>query len=176
MQLLIIDDNIPFTTALATAMRTRGWDCDVAHNASQAIQLVQQQLTLTHVALDMKLGDESGLQLITPLLAANPQLHIVILTGYASIATTVAAMKLGAINYLAKPIRADELHLTLQSSNPVATVNIPIQASPPPPTKRVQWEHMQQVLRRCDGNVSEAARQLGLHRRSLQRMLAKHAP
>jgi two-component system response regulator RegA len=122
--------------------------------------------------LDLKLGEESGLALIPELLEIRPELRILLLTGYASIATAVEAIKRGAWDYLAKPVDADQVVQALRGGGHAdEEAAAPVFAAPP--LKRLEWEHIQRVLAECDGNISEAARRLGLHRRTLQRKLSK---
>jgi two-component system response regulator RegA len=124
------------------------------------------------VVLDLKLGADNGLALIPQLLAAAPGARILLLTGYASIATAVEAIKRGAHDYLAKPVDADAVVRALSEDDGDEEAALP-SADAPPPLRRLEWEHIQRVLTECDGNISEAARKLGLHRRTLQRKLAK---
>jgi two-component system response regulator RegA len=143
----------------------------VAHNAAQALAMARRE-NPTYAVVDLKLGTDSGLALIPQLLEAVPALRILLLTGYASIATAVEAIKRGAHDYLAKPVDADAVvrALTEEDLDDEASLQTP---DAPPPLKRLEWEHIQRVLTECEGNISEAARRLGLHRRTLQRKLAK---
>ena len=125
-----------------------------------------------HAVVDLRLGDGSGLDVVQALRAARPDCRVVVLTGYGNIATAVAAVKLGAVDYLAKPADADDIVSALTAEGA---------APPPPPDRpmsadRVRWEHIQRVYEQCNRNVSETARRLNMHRRTLQRILAKHAP
>lgn len=172
--LLIVDDDSVFTTVTARAMGARGFTCSVANNAAMALQLAAQQRP-AYCVLDLKLGEANGLKLIPELLQASPSMRIVLLTGYASIATAVEAIKRGAHDYLAKPTDADQIVRALGSEGPRlggdGTLPPP---DVPPPLKRLEWEHIQRILGETGGNISEAARRLGMHRRTLQRKLAKH--
>jgi len=169
---LLIDDDEVFSAVLARALRARGFDVDIASNGSDALA-VARNAEPDSAVLDLKLGAENGLALIPELLAARPGLRILLLTGYASIATAVEAIKRGAHDYLAKPVDADQVvHALLGGDEPVAAECTSAELHTPP-LKRLEWEHIQRVLAECDGNISEAARRLGLHRRTLQRKLAK---
>lgn len=171
---LIVDDDEVFATTLARGLERHGQQCVVAHDAATA--LAQALATKpAHVVLDMKLGAESGLSLLPELRSILPTARIQILTGFASIATAVRALKNGADDYLPKPVQVRQLlakaneSLATAPSEPTAEIDPPRPLSP----RRLEWEHIQRVLDECAGNISAAARQLGLHRRSLQRKLAK---
>jgi two-component system response regulator RegA len=168
-QWLLIDDDASFTVALARALSRRGHAVVTAQDAATALALAEQH-PLRQAVLDLKLGSESGLELIEPLLRRRPGLHIVVLTGYASIATAVEAIRRGAQNYLCKPVDAEAVLAAFrQNATPVDVAP----NSPRMSLRRLQWEHIQRVLNEHGGNVSAAARALGLHRRTLQRRLAK---
>jgi two-component system response regulator RegA len=169
-RVILIDDDTVFSAVLARALRARGFEVDTAADGADALQRVRESRPDSAV-LDLKLGAENGLALIPDLLAARPGLRILLLTGYASIATAVEAIKRGAHDYLAKPVDADQVVQALLGDG-----NREVGHAPPehaPPLKRLEWEHIQRVMAESDGNVSEAARRLGLHRRTLQRKLAK---
>lgn len=170
-RILLIDDDATFVHVLTRALTARGFEVVGALDGNQAIQLCEEQQPKFAV-LDLKLGAESGLDLIPRLLSARVGLRILLLTGYASIATAVEAIKRGAHDYLAKPVDADQVVQALlgNAAQHAATAVVP---DAPPPLKRLEWEHIQRVLAECDGNISEASRRLGLHRRTLQRKLAK---
>jgi len=171
-RLLIADDDQAFASVLERILAGEGFDCVVCHDATSALT-ESRRFRPTHVLLDMHLGQESGLQIIRPLRDLLPDCRIVLLTGFASIATAVEAIHLGASDYLLKPVDAATLVKTLTgSSDPVSKV---IDETPLTP-ERLEWEHLQQVLRANDGNISATARQLGMHRRTLQRKLQKKAP
>ncbi|MBS0591490.1 MAG: response regulator transcription factor [Proteobacteria bacterium] len=176
-RVLLIDDDDVFTRVLARALTGRGFEVAIAHDAAQARHLAQTT-PADFAVLDLKLGADNGLTLIPQLKVLRPKLRILLLTGYASIATAVEAIKRGADDYLAKPVDADAivnaLLATTPSHAPVAAQDDPALPHAPPPLKRLEWEHIQRVLTECEGNISEAARRLGLHRRTLQRKLAKH--
>ena len=167
--LLIIDDDVAFATVLARSLTRRGYAVRHAANPDAALGEVAAAVP-PHIILDLNLAGESGLRLLPALLARAPQARILVLTGYASIATAVEAVKLGAVNYLAKPAGVDDILNALGqvAANPEQDVT-----AQPMSLKRVSWEHLQRVLAEHDGNVSATARALNMHRRTLQRMLAK---
>ena len=164
--LLLIDDDEVFTRVLSRALTSRGFTVAVAHDAAGALALTRREHP-RYAVLDLKLGADNGLSLIPQLLAVAPQLRILLLTGYASIATAVEANKRGADNYLPKPVTAEALLRALNDEPAVEDIDTMT------PLSRLEWEHIQQALLTCDGNISAAARLLGMHRRSLQRKLAK---
>lgn len=166
---LVIDDDEAFREVLARALERRGFRAVAAADGDTALAAAQAHKPGCAV-LDLRLENDSGLTLIEPLMALNPAMRIVILTGYASIATAVHAIKLGAIQYLTKPADADEIIAAFGS--PEATVDIPVPAAPTP-LQHLEWEHIQKTLIACEGNISDAARKLGMHRRTLQRKLRK---
>lgn len=175
--LLLAEDDAVFARTLARALGRRGFEVAVASNAEQAL-LAAQRLCPRYAVVDLKLGDDNGLKLIPALCKAVPGVRILLLTGYASIATAVQAIKRGAHDYLAKPVDADTVvNALLQAggatdSRTVATAAPPL-LDTPMPLRRLQWEHIQRTLAACDGNISETARRLGMHRRTLQRRLLK---
>ena len=169
--LLIVDDDKPFLTRLARAMETRGYAVRTADNVADGIAAVMSEPPAFAV-IDMRLNDGNGLDVITRLKEKRPDARGVVLTGYGNIATAVTAVKLGAYDYLAKPADADEIHAALmaQPDHRPAPPDNPMSAD------RVRWEHIQRVYELCGRNVSETARRLNMHRRTLQRILAKRAP
>jgi two-component system, response regulator RegA len=171
-RLLLIDDDETFARVLARALGARGFEVAVAHDAATALALLRREHP-RHAVLDLKLGADNGLALIPQLLAIAPNLRILLLTGYASIATAVEAIKRGAHDYLAKPVDADAIVRALRDDDGEADV-VATGSEHAPPLRRLEWEHIQRVLVESEGNISEAARRLGLHRRTLQRKLAKH--
>ena len=168
-RILLVDDDEVFSSVLARALTRRGYSVSCAATPEQALQHAAQ-LRPDHAILDLNLGATTGLQLIPQLLALCPQLRILILTGYSSIATAVEAIKLGALNYLCKPAGSDELVAALEAEAANPGIEIP---ENPPSVERIEWEHIQRVLRENDNNISATARSLGMHRRTLQRKLQK---
>lgn len=171
-RVLLIDDDEIFVHVLGRALGTRGFEVTSAGDGSSALARCAE-FRPRYIVLDLKLGGESGLALIPRLTAACPDARILLLTGYASIATAVEAIKRGAHDYLAKPVDADQVVQALLGTRDASTSSPESLPDAPPPLKRLEWEHIQRVLNECDGNISEAARRLGLHRRTLQRKLAK---
>lgn len=168
--LLIVDDDQVFCEVLADAMRDRGYQAHVAHDISSALQLAEI-LEPEYAVVDLRIDQESGLLLVKKLHELDENTRIVMLTGYSSVATAVEAIKLGAIHYLTKPADADQILTALHKDEGDYSVE---PADHPPTVKRLEWEHLQSVLNECDGNISAAARKLRMHRRTLQRKLAKH--
>ncbi|MHC1479248.1 response regulator transcription factor [Frateuria aurantia] len=172
---LIVDDDVTFTRVLSRALTSRGFEVVIANQADEA-RLLARRNHPQHCVLDLKLGDENGLRLIPELQALVPDLRILLLTGYASIATAVEAIKRGAHDYLAKPVDADAVVRALLDGDTSSSSEDELLEAPdaPLPLRRLEWEHIQRVLTECDGNISETARRLGMYRRTLQRKLAKH--
>lgn len=173
--LLIIDDDPTFGRVLARAMGSRGFEVINATNADEARALTRRHQP-RYCVLDLKLGEDSGLRLIPDLQRLVPDMRILLLTGYASIATAVEAIKRGAHDYLAKPVDADAVVRALtEGDGPHADDDDVVEAPEAPlALRRLEWEHIHRVLTECDGNISETARRLGMHRRTLQRKLSKH--
>ena len=169
MKLLIIEDDINLASTLERRLTKQGFKCKVAHNQSDALLIAREHLP-NLVLLDMKLGQDNGLMLIKPLRSLLKQTHIVLLTGFASIATAVEAMRLGANDYLTKPIDMVTLLKALKREASLIEEQIEDVVMSP---ERLEWEHIQQVLHSNNGNISETARQLNMHRRTLQRKLQK---
>ncbi|HZT87578.1 MAG TPA: ActR/PrrA/RegA family redox response regulator transcription factor [Stellaceae bacterium] len=169
--LLIVDDDAPLCQRLARAMERRGFVVATADSVASGIATASEHPPAFAV-VDLRLGDGSGLDVVATLRQARPGARIVMLTGYGNIATAVAAVKAGAIDYLPKPADADAVERALLAQE---------NGTPEPPedpmsADRVRWEHIQRVFELCDRNVSETARRLKMHRRTLQRILSKHAP
>jgi two-component system response regulator RegA len=169
--LLIVDDDRPFLSRLAKAMEARGYDVRTADTLEAGKQAIKEAAPAFAV-VDMRLEDGNGLEVIRMLRETRPDCRAIVLTGYGNIATAVNAVKLGAIDYLSKPADADDILAALTASG---------EAKPRPPENpmsadRVRWEHIQRVYELCNRNVSETARRLHMHRRTLQRILAKRAP
>lgn len=173
-KILIIDDDEHFVRTLNRSLSRQGHQAATATDAATACQQCQQ-FQPDWVTLDLRMEQESGLNLIPELLAIKPDLRIVMLTGYASIATAVEAVKLGAFNYLHKPATLNEL---LKAFGEETTTEDPAdtEAESLMSVERLEWEHIQRVLTEHDGNISATARALNMHRRTLQRKLQKHAP
>jgi len=169
--LLIVDDDGAFLGRLARAMESRGYKVQTANSVVDGIRAIEIAPPAFAV-IDMRLGDGNGLDIISELKARRPDARGVILTGYGNIATAVTAVKLGAFDYLAKPADADEIDAALRSITP-DHAQLP---ENPMSADRVRWEHIQRVYELCGRNVSETARRLNMHRRTLQRILAKRAP
>ncbi|MGE6605402.1 response regulator transcription factor [Halomonas sp. NPDC076908] len=168
-RLLIVDDDEMFCHVLNRALTRRGYEVIVAHDAEQALAMAAQ-FSPTMATLDLKLENSSGLKLLPELLGILPHCRIVVLTGYSSIATAVEAIKLGAVNYLCKPVDADDVLASFERQDGDPDIEL---ADNPPSINRITWEHIQKVLQEHDGNISATARALGMHRRTLQRKLQK---
>lgn len=170
---LVVDDDEVFRTRLGRALESRGYDVRLAADGAEAVELAAEESPELAI-LDLRMPGLSGLEVLKALLEVDPTTRIVMLTGYGSIATTVDAMRLGAVGYVQKPAGADEILAAFEKAReePMAAVS----AYAAPSLARVEWEHIQRVLSDCGGNLSQAARQLGMHRRSLQRKLQKYPP
>lgn len=169
--LLLVDDDEVFLRRLARAMEKRGFAVETAPSvaAGKAIAAARPP---AYAVIDLRLDDGNGLDVVETLREARPDSRIVVLTGYGAIATAVAAVKIGATDYLSKPADADDVVRALLSSGDV----LPDPPENPMSADRVRWEHIQRVYEQCDRNVSETARRLSMHRRTLQRILAKRSP
>jgi two-component system response regulator RegA len=168
--LLVVEDDEHLRERLVRALCDRGFAASGAGSVAEALS--RSEDAPEYAVVDLRIGDESGLQVIRALLEKDPATRVVMLTGYGSIATAVEAMRLGAVHYLTKPADADQIVSALQrgrSSEPPAS-------GEPLSLARAEWEHINHVLMSVSGNISEAARRLGLHRRSLQRKLSKYPP
>ena len=169
--LIIIDDDTPFRERLSRSMEKKGFKVESYGKAKEAkIRLIDKEFD--YAIVDMRLEDGSGLEIIKIIKLSNPNTRSLLLTGYGNIATAVAAIKTGAIDYLPKPAEIDQIYDALTNSKELL---------PPPPENpmtadRIRWEHIQRVFIQCNRNVSETARRLRMHRRTLQRILNKHAP
>jgi two-component system response regulator RegA len=169
--LLIVDDDKPFLGRLARAMESRGFDVTIADSVTSGLAAVEAAPPAFAI-IDMRLGDGNGIDVISMLKEKRPDARGIILTGYGNIATAVTAVKLGAFDYLAKPADADEIYHALMATQ----IDKPDAQDNPMSADRVRWEHIQRVYESCDRNVSETARRLNMHRRTLQRILSKRAP
>jgi two-component system response regulator RegA len=168
--LLLVDDDRAFCMVLSEALARRGFQVAVAHDLEQAKALCDQHQP-EYAVVDLRIGNESGLELVSHLVAMDENTRIVMLTGYASVATAVEAIKLGATHYLTKPADAKEIVAALAREEGDASVP---PAEKPLSVRRLEWEHLQKILLAHHGNISAAARALKMHRRTLQRKLAKH--
>jgi two-component system response regulator RegA len=169
--LLLVDDDEPFVKRLAKAMEKRGFQTETAESVAEGRSIALARPP-AYAVVDLRLEDGNGLEVVETLRETRPDCRIVVLTGYGAIATAVAAVKVGAIDYLSKPADADDVTNALLAKG---------EALPQPPENpmsadRVRWEHIQRVYEMCDRNVSETARRLNMHRRTLQRILAKRSP
>jgi two-component system response regulator RegA len=169
--LLLVDDDETFVKRLERAMEKRGFKVETAQSVAQGRAIVSARPP-AYAVIDLRLEDGSGLDVVEALRERRPDARVVVLTGYGAIATAVAAVKIGATDYLSKPADANEVTAALLAKG---------DALPPPPENpmsadRVRWEHIQRVYEQCDRNVSETARRLNMHRRTLQRILAKRSP
>jgi two-component system response regulator RegA len=169
--LLLVDDDKPFLTRLTRAMEARGFEVRFADTVQGGLDAVAQSAP-AYAVVDLRLGDGNGISVIEAIRTKRADAKVIVLTGYGNIATAVTAVKLGAVDYLAKPADADDIFnaLTrLEDEKPELPEN-------PMSADRVRWEHIQRVYEMCERNVSETARRLNMHRRTLQRILAKRAP
>jgi len=167
--LLLVDDDQTFCRVLDLALRKRGFDVSVAHDVESGLALAKETLP-EYAIVDLNLPGDSGLSLVKAIRDMDLQTNILVLTGYASIATAVEAIKLGATHYLAKPADADEIVIALNKVE--GDANYPVHSNPLS-VDRLEWEHIQKVLAENDGNISATARALKMHRRTLQRKLSK---
>ena len=170
--LLLVDDDEAFVTRLARAMERRGFRVQTATSVAAARDAVALRPP-AYAVVDLRLEDGSGLDVVDALRSQRADARIVVLTGYGAIATAVAAVKMGATDYLSKPADADDVTNALLSREDVP---LPPPSENPMSADRVRWEHIQRVFEQCDRNVSETARRLHMHRRTLQRILAKRGP
>ncbi|MCI4662706.1 MAG: ActR/PrrA/RegA family redox response regulator transcription factor [Neomegalonema sp.] len=169
--LLIVDDDAPFRIRLGRAMEKRGFEVTLAESVTEG-RTIAKSAPPAFAVVDLRLEDGNGLEVVEALRDARESSRVIVLTGYGAIATAVAAVKIGAVDYLAKPADANDITNALLSR---------ADDKPPPPENpmsadRVRWEHIQRVFELCDRNVSETARRLNMHRRTLQRILAKRSP
>jgi two-component system response regulator RegA len=169
--LLIVEDDKSFVLRLARAMELRGFEVTTAESVAEGLEQVEAG-SPAYAVVDMRLADGNGLDVISALKKRRPDARGIVLTGYGNIATAVTAVKMGAVDYLAKPVDADEVATALLAldGQRVEPPENPMSAD------RVRWEHIQRIYELCGRNVSETARRLNMHRRTLQRILAKRAP
>jgi len=170
-RLLLVDDERTYRVRLERALTQRGFDCQSAESF-EAGWTAAHSFQPDFAVLDLKLGDGDGLKLATQIRAFRPKCRILIVTGFGNIASAVAAVKLGAVDYLAKPADADQIVEALMGTGG----DLPEPPENPMPADRIRWEHIQRVYNQCGGNVSATARTLNMHRRTLQRILGKRAP
>lgn len=168
-QLILVDDDLTYCSVLKTALEKRGFVVAVAHDVQNGLTLAEQ-IEPEFAVIDLRIGHESGLELVQKLISLDANTQIIMLTGYASIATAVEAIKLGAKHYLTKPANPDEIMNALRKQAGDSSVAI---NENPLSIKRLEWEHLQKVLMEHEGNISAAARALNMHRRTLQRKLDK---
>ena len=168
--LLLLDDDQALRTRMGRALESRGFEVVLADSVAEATRILKDQ-TPAFGVFDMRLEDGNVLKVVEAMREKRPDARIVMLTGYGAIATAVAAVKAGAVDYLSKPADADDVVKAL-----LAVGDAPEPPENPMSADRVRWEHIQRVYELCDHNVSETARRLGMHRRTLQRILAKRAP
>jgi len=169
--LLLVDDDEPFLRRLARAMEKRGFKPETAETVA-AGKAIATARPAAYAVVDLRLGDGNGLDVVEVLREKRPDSRIVVLTGYGAIATAVAAVKIGATDYLSKPADANDITNALLANGD----DLPPPPENPMSADRVRWEHIQRVYELCDRNVSETARRLNMHRRTLQRILAKRSP
>jgi len=168
-RLLLVDDDEVFCNVLKAALQKRNFEVLIANDVNTGIELAELNLP-EYAVIDLRIGHESGLELVKKLISLDDNTRIVMLTGFASIVTAVESIKLGAVHYLTKPANADEIVAALNKNEGDSSVGI---SESPLSVKRLEWEHLQKVLMQHDGNISAAARALNMHRRTLQRKLDK---
>lgn len=169
MKLLLVDDDDRFRERMALALADRGIRVMTASGAASALEIQRSQQP-THAVVDLRMPGANGLELLPSLFGQDAEIEVVVLTGYGSIATAVEAIRLGALDYLTKPVDADTVLASFRRESASPELK-PVQS-----LARAEWEHIQRVLQECQGNISHAARRLGLHRRTLQRKLQAPPP
>lgn len=167
--ILILDDDEVFAETLARSFKKKGFISYVALNIENAKRIIEKNQP-DFAVIDLKIGQESGLHFLPILKTLSPNTKALVLTGYSSISTTVEAMKLGCVNYLCKPVNTQDILVAFEEQH--AQTDIPLPESPPS-VNRLEWEHIQRVLLKHEGNISATAKALGMHRRTLQRKLQK---
>jgi two-component system, response regulator RegA len=168
-RLLLVDDDPIYCSVLAQALQKRDYEVSIAHDLNSGLRLARDT-DPDYAVIDLRIGHESGLEMVKKLKEMDKDIHIVVLTGFASIATAVESIKLGATNYLTKPADTDEVINALNRNEGDSNISV---KERPLSVKRLEWEHLQKVLMEHNGNISAAARALGMHRRTLQRKLDK---
>lgn len=171
---LLVDDDDVFRERLARALQSRGYAVHTAASYEHALLRAREE-SPEYAVIDLRMPGRSGLEVVRDLAALDPSTRIVVLTGYGSIATAVEAVRLGAVQYLSKPVGIDDLLAAFERAQQPPMVALEDDYRTPS-LARTEWEHIQRILTECGGNISEAARRLGLHRRSLQRKLGKYPP
>jgi two-component system response regulator RegA len=170
-KLIIVDDDTPFRERLGRSMEKKGFFVETISNYNDCMKRCSEEY-FDYAIVDMRLEDGSGLELIKKIKEISPTTKSLLLTGYGNIATAVAAIKTGAIDYLPKPAEIDQIYKALTNDDEI----LPLPPENPMTADRIRWEHIQRVFILCNRNVSETARRLRMHRRTLQRILNKHAP
>ena len=173
--LLLAEDSYALRERLARALRDRGFEVDSAANYDEAMDAARQRLP-KYAVLDLRMPGKSGLELLRDLKSLSADIQVLMLTGFGSIATAIDAVRLGALNYLPKPADAEDILNAFRRGEAEPMPEIEEEQLEAPSLARTEWEHIHRVLADCDNNISEAARRLGIHRRSLQRKLRKRAP
>ncbi|HEY6130856.1 MAG TPA: response regulator [Halioglobus sp.] len=168
-RMLLVDDDAVFTSVMARGFERRGFHCHECHSARSAVEACAW-FAPSHILLDLNMPDESGLVVLPALIQAAPNASLVVLTGYASIATAVEATRAGASNYLCKPATVDEILQSFGQGSLAPAAPVPAN---PTSLSRLEWEYIQRIMRENNGNISASARALGMHRRTLQRKLQK---
>jgi two-component system response regulator RegA len=172
--LLLVDDDATLRERLARAFRERGWEVTTAGDYDEALTAAKRE-SPEYAVVDLRMPGRSGLEVVKDLLAVDASTKAIVLTGYGSIATTVDAIRLGAVNYLPKPADVDDILAAFARASGEPSLAAP-ETFEAPSLARAEWEHIHRVLADCAGNISEASRKLGIHRRSLQRKLQKYPP
>lgn len=172
-QLVIVDDDAVLAERMGKALERRGFAVTVITSVTDALSWMADQQP-DFALIDLRLADGSGLDIVQKIKDDAPECRVVMMTAYGNIATAVAAVKAGAVDYLTKPADADAVEAALLADT--GSTSLPPPPARPMSAERVRWEHIQRIFEQCDRNVSETARRLGMHRRTLQRILAKYAP
>lgn len=172
-QILVVDDDDTFRNRLARGIKERGYSCFQAKTRVEVFEVLARK-KIDRVILDLKLEQDSGLSLIPKIMSACPECKIIVLTGYGTIKTTVEALKLGALNYLTKPLDIDHLLRAFELEFSSGSFLFELEDNATPTLSQIEWDYIQRVIESNGGNISRASRALGLHRRSLQRKLAKN--
>lgn len=175
IRILVVDDDNSFRDRLVRAFQTRGLDAHGAHDVSEAMTRARA-LKPHRAVVDLRMPGKSGIELVKELTGLDPNIQVIVLTGYGSIATAVEAVRLGALDYLNKPVDTDQILAVFDRDDAEASLAAKDAVEQTPSLARVEYEHIQRILLDCGGNISQAARKLGIHRRSLQRKLSKLPP